>query len=64
MTEKKLFTCDICHTDYAKKEDAVNCEKEHCKIGKIADMRCTPHMKYPHKISVEFSDGTRRWYKA
>lgn len=27
MTEKKLYTCDICHTDYANKTDAQKCEK-------------------------------------
>lgn len=26
MTEKKLYTCDICHTDYANKADAQKCE--------------------------------------
>lgn len=27
MTEKKLYTCDICHTDYADKDRAKECEK-------------------------------------
>lgn len=27
MTEKKLYTCDICKTDYADKEKAKQCEK-------------------------------------
>ena len=29
MTEKKLYTCDICKTDYASKEKAIQCEKNH-----------------------------------
>ncbi len=29
MTEKKLYTCDICKTDYADKEKAKECEKNH-----------------------------------
>ena len=29
MTEKKLYTCDICKTDYADKEKAKDCEKNH-----------------------------------
>ena len=27
MTEKKLYTCDICKTDYANKADAQNAKK-------------------------------------
>lgn len=23
MTKKQLYTCDICHTDYANKEDSL-----------------------------------------
>lgn len=29
MTEKKLYICDVCHTDYANKKDAIECENEH-----------------------------------
>lgn len=29
MTEKKLYTCDVCHTYYESKEDARECEKGH-----------------------------------
>ncbi len=28
MTEKILYTCDICKTDYASKEKAIECEKK------------------------------------
>ncbi len=34
MTEKKLYTCDICHTDYADKEKAKECEKNHKLLEK------------------------------
>lgn len=63
MTKKELYTCDICHTDYAKKEDADKCEKEHCCCVVINDYRINAHAKYPHKIEVELSDGTRHWYR-
>lgn len=63
MTEKKLYTCDICKTDYANKADAQKCEKEHCKCAVITDFRIHAHQKYPHKIEVAFSDGTKHWYR-
>lgn len=34
MTEKKLYTCDICKTDYADKEKAKQCEKNHKLLEK------------------------------
>ena len=63
MTEKKLYTCDICKTDYANKADAQKCEKEHCKCAGITDFRIHAHQKYPNKIEVAFSDGTKHWYR-
>lgn len=63
MTKKELYTCDICHTDYANKADAMKCEKEHCKCVEITDVRYNAHFKYPHKIEVKFSDGTKHWYR-
>lgn len=64
MTEKKLYTCDICHTDYNNKADAQKCEKEHCVSTMMKDFRYQAHSKYPHKVEVKFTDGTTRWYKA
>lgn len=29
MKEKKLYTCEICHTDYAEKSRCAECEKSH-----------------------------------
>ena len=29
MKEKKLYTCEICHTDYANPKDAEACEGSH-----------------------------------
>lgn len=39
MTKKELYTCDICHTDYCNKEDALQCEKDHLKCVKITGTR-------------------------
>lgn len=37
MKEKKLHTCEICNTDYADKEEAIKCEKNHSMINKFAE---------------------------
>ena len=63
MTKKELYTCDICHTDYANKADAIDCEKGHCGCVEITDYRINTHAKYPHKLEVKFSDGTKHWYR-
>lgn len=63
MTKKELYTCDICHTDYANKADAIDCEKGHCGCVEITDYRINVHAKYPHKLEVKFSDGTKHWYR-
>lgn len=63
MTKKELYVCDICHTNYCVKEDALECEKEHLNCTKVTDARYNAHFKLPHKIEVEFSDGTKHWYR-
>lgn len=63
MTEKKLYTCDICHTDYNSKEAAQKCEKEHKRIDTVKDFRYNAHSPYPTKIHVKFTDGTTQWYR-
>lgn len=32
MVEKKLYTCEYCHTDYKDKVNAEKCEANHLKI--------------------------------
>ena len=63
MTKKQLYTCDICHTDYANKEDAIKCEEELCGVVQVTDYRIHAHCKYPHKLEIKFSDGTKHWYR-
>lgn len=63
MTKKELYMCDICHTAYRNEEGALNCEKEHLKCIKITGAIYETHFEFPHKIEVEFSDGTKRWYR-
>ena len=34
MREKKLYTCEICNTDYSDKGEAIQCEKSHKLLEK------------------------------
>lgn len=59
MTEKKLYTCDICHTDYADKEKAKECEKNHKLLEKatiVGEYKPKNMMSdgVPYKIRVKF----------
>lgn len=59
MTEKKLYTCDICHTDYADKENAKKCEQNHKLLGKATIVGEYKSMNsigngIPIKIRVKF----------
>lgn len=65
MKQKTLYTCEHCNTDYAEKEQAMKCEKNHKmletativgtykSIGSVDD-GC------PTKIKVQFK-GTNKW---
>lgn len=63
MKKKTLYTCEICHTDYADEAEAKQCEKEHEQIKGIKSFRVNAHEKYPCKIEVQFKDGKTCWYK-
>ena len=66
MTEKKLYTCDICHTDYADKDKAKKCEQNHkllekaTIIGEYKSMNSITN-GIPNKIKVKFS-GNDEWF--
>ena len=60
MKEKKLYTCEICNTDYADKKKAEQCEKEHkllekatLIIGQYKPISVYPNGE-PYKIRVKF----------
>ena len=61
MTERKLYTCDICKTDYASKEKAVECENNHklletaTILGIYKAMNSVPE-GVPVKIRIKFKD--------
>lgn len=62
MKEKKLYTCDICNTDYADKEKAKECEKNHkllekaTIVGNYKSIGQFPHGE-PYKIRVKFPNS-------
>ncbi len=59
MREKKLYTCEICNTDYSDKEKAKKCEKGHkllekaTIVGEYKPVTMVPKGE-PHKIRVKF----------
>ena len=67
MTERKLYTCDICHTDYRAQSMALECEKSHKQPLDIAGARYVAMNNdstgYPVTITVRFTDGSTKTYK-
>lgn len=64
MKTRTLYTCEICHTDYANKEKAKDCEKGHKLLANSNEIVCDykPIGQIPDgapvKIRVKFGD---RW---
>ncbi len=67
MKEKVLYTCEVCHTDYADKVEAKRCEESHEKKLKIVDSRYLARAQtligFPITITVQSEDGIRVTYK-
>ena len=64
MKELKLYECEVCHTRYADRQKAMDCEKSHVGEPKIIEScYSTQNPKYPCKLVVEFKDGKRIIYK-
>ena len=61
---KELYECEICHTRYADRQKAEDCEKSHVGEPKIIkSCYSAQNRKYPCKLVVEFKDGKRITYK-
>ncbi len=59
MIVKKLYTCEICKTDYASAEKAYECEKNHKLLGTATIIGIYESMNsipsgIPTKIGVKF----------
>ena len=67
MKTVQKYQCEVCHTEYAKKEDAVRCEKNHKVPQTIVNARHLPIGQngtgYPITITVRMSDGQEVTYK-
>lgn len=67
MREQKLYICEKCGTQYKEKDKAVRCEKmhkSHVKINNAAYHACKCEADgYPDRVEIEFSDGSKKWYK-
>ena len=67
MKSKTLYTCEVCHTDYADKETARQCEKSHkTNIKNTIPLFKPMHMgvwEYPYTIVVEFDGGKKIIYR-
>ena len=65
MKEKKLYTCEICNTDYTEKESALECENNHKLLEKatiIGEYKPIGinHSGKPYKIRIKFP-GSDEW---
>lgn len=67
MKEKVLYTCEVCHSDYADKVEAKRCEESHERKLKIVDSRYLARAQtligFPITITVQSEDGIRVTYK-
>lgn len=67
MKQKTLYTCEICHTDYADKLTAQRCEKNHKQKLKIKDARYLSLSQdksgLPVSVTIETEDGKIATYK-
>ena len=65
MVKKTLYTCQFCNTDYADKEKAMECEKNHkvletaTIIGDYKSLKSIPD-GCPTKVKVKFN-GSDKW---
>ena len=66
MKTKKLYECELCHTNYADKEEAQRCEKNHQKAVEISDTRYLSYNSdqsgIPTKICIKFTNGNNVWF--
>lgn len=62
MKEKKLYTCEYCHTDFSDKQMALKCEKNHKTKLTISNARYLPigncQDGFPISITIECKGET------
>ena len=62
MKKKILYTCEICHTDYADDKKAKECEKSH-KGTVITGFRYGAMEAFPRAIHIKLETGETAIYK-
>ena len=68
MKEKTLYTCEICHTNYADKKSAIECEKYHCVDFTIIEKHYRPKGigsnidRFPVSITLEDEKGNKVFF--
>lgn len=67
MKEKTLYTCEYCHTDYADKQTAIECEKVHVLdfeiFEKVYKPKSIERSGFPIKIVIKAKDGRTAQYE-
>ena len=67
MTEKRLYMCDICKTEYARPDDAHACEAYHVQpklaTKAVYKPRKMSNDPYPLKITIIMEDGQKVQYR-
>lgn len=67
MKKETLYRCEICNTQYADKDKAMQCEKGHKIPSSVVGTRYLAMKSdmsgYPNCVDVTFTDGTTQRYK-
>ena len=67
MKERKIYQCEICATVYKERSECEKCEKSHKVKATVENARYLSYKQnekgLPHAVELEFSDGSRAWYK-
>ena len=67
MKEVKHYICETCGTEYAEKDLAQRCEKNHKSIKEIVGVRYLSYSQdqtgFPQTITIRMNDGREATYK-
>lgn len=67
MKPVQKYQCEVCRVEYAKKEDALDCEKNHKIPQSIVSARHMPKAQkctgYPVTVTIRMSNGKEIVYK-
>lgn len=58
MKEKMRYICEMCGTEYGKREEAEACEASHEKDVKVTKFEYVSNVAMPRYVRLENADGT------